>query len=58
VDRNFTVPGDDWYPDWVEEDWRAMPEAPLRMIWANLHHPKLRVMAGINRDEAANMVCE
>ncbi|KAF2360655.1 Carboxylesterase type B [Trinorchestia longiramus] len=58
VDRNFTLPGDDWYEDWKEEDWRAMPENPIKMIWANLHHPELQCMAGVNRDEAANMVYE
>ena len=58
VDRNITVPTDEWYDDWDEEDWRVMPENPIKMIWANLHHPQLKVMAGINRNEAANMVCE
>ncbi|MPC38092.1 hypothetical protein E2C01_031594 [Portunus trituberculatus] len=56
VDTNFTVPGDEWYEEWEEKDWRIIPEMPLNFYQRNHHHRNLRYMAGVNRDAAANFV--
>lgn len=58
VDTNFTVPGDDWYVEWEEKDWHILPEMPLGLYERNHHHPNLRFLTGVNRDAAANFVCE
>ena len=52
------MPGDDWYEDWDEKDWHILPSLARPLYKKNLHHPQLRVLTGVNRDEAAKMVCE
>ncbi|KAG0715389.1 Neuroligin-4, Y-linked [Chionoecetes opilio] len=56
VDTNFTVPGDEWYEEWEEKDWRIIPEMPINLYLRNSHHRDLRYLAGVNRDAAANFV--
>ncbi|KAK4300064.1 hypothetical protein Pmani_027712 [Petrolisthes manimaculis] len=56
VDANFTVPGDEWYEDWEEKDWRILPELPMKAYERNHHHPNLRFLTGVNRDAAADIV--
>ncbi|XP_068200877.1 cholinesterase isoform X1 [Palaemon carinicauda] len=56
VDKNFTVPGNDWYEDWLQQDWHILPDLPLKLYERNHHHPHLRYLTGVNRDGAAKMV--
>lgn len=56
VDTNFTVPGDEWYEEWEEKDWRIVPEMPINFYQRNHHHRNLRYMTGVNRDAGANFV--
>lgn len=58
IETNTTFPGNDWYEEWRQDDWRFLPDFPEKLYRQRKFSPKLRVLAGANRDEAAFFVCE
>ncbi|XP_037079345.1 neuroligin-3-like [Pollicipes pollicipes] len=56
VETNVTFPGNDWYEEWHQEDWRFLPDFPERLFRRREFRQGLSVLTGANRDEAAFFV--
>ncbi|KAF0313426.1 Neuroligin-3 [Amphibalanus amphitrite] len=58
IETNTTFPGNDWYEEWQQDDWRVLPDFPERLFRRRQFNQKLRLLTGVNRDEAAFFVYE
>ena len=58
VQKNISVPEDEWYEEWTSDDFMALPEL-VNVAYENQHYnPKLQYLTGVARDDAAYMVYE
>ncbi|KAL9874871.1 neuroligin-like protein glit-1 isoform X1 [Glossina fuscipes] len=58
LDKNFTVPGDDWYDGWREKDWHFLTETPLDLVQQGKFNQELHYMAGVTTQEAAFFISQ
>ncbi|XP_037073982.1 neuroligin-like protein glit-1, partial [Pollicipes pollicipes] len=56
VQANISLPPDGWYEGWTERDWRVLPDLPAALYRARAFSGDLRLLTGVNRDEAAPFV--
>ena len=56
VQKNISVPEDEWYEEWTSDDFIALPEL-VSVAYENQHYnPKLQYLTGVARDDAAYMI--
>ena len=57
LQKNISVPEDEWYEEWTSDDFVALPEL-VSVAYENQHHnPRLQYLTGVARDDAAYMIC-
>ena len=58
VQSDISLPPTEWYPDWTQQDWQVLPDTPEELFRRRAFNTELRLLTGVNRDEAAGFVCE
>lgn len=57
LDVNMTIPGDDWYEGWKEQDWHFLKETPEELVNKGAFNRDLQYMSGVTTQEAAFVIC-
>ncbi|XP_026472654.1 acetylcholinesterase-like [Ctenocephalides felis] len=58
LDVNMTIPGDDWYEGWKEQDWHFLKETPEELVKKGAFNRGLQYMSGVTTQEAAFVIYE
>ena len=56
LDKEFTVPGDDWYEGWKQQDWFFTNHTVAEQIERGKLNNGLSYMAGVTTQEAAFII--
>ena len=57
MQKNISVPDDEWYEEWTSDDFMALPEVVSVAYDNQQYNPKLQYLSGVARDDAAYMIC-
>lgn len=58
LQKNISVPEDEWYEEWTSDDFMALPEL-VQVAYENQeYNPRLQYLTGVARDDAAYMIHE
>ena len=58
VQKNISVPNDEWFEEWTSADFMALPELVSVAYENQMYHPKLQYMTGVARDDASYLICK
>ena len=58
LQKNISVPKDEWYEEWISADFMALPELVSVAYENQEYHPKFQYLTGVSRDDASYMICK
>ena len=58
MQKNISVPEDEWFEEWTSDDFMALPERVDVLYENEQYNPKLQYMTGVARDDASYMICK
>ena len=49
VQKNISVPKDEWFEEWISDDFMALPELISVAYENQQYHPKFQYLTGVSR---------